>query len=95
MSDATSTSAGTSADSAGAVRSPEQIQADIDAAQQRLADQVDELSDRLAPQALAEDALGSVKGVFVDDTGAPKGKPIAIVAGTVAGLLLLRKIFHR
>jgi F0F1-type ATP synthase membrane subunit b/b' len=76
-------------------RTPEQIQADIDAAQQRLADQVDELSDRLAPQALAEDALGSVKKVFVEEDGSPKVKPIAIAAGTVTALLVLRKIFHR
>jgi hypothetical protein len=76
-------------------RSADQIQADIDAAQQRLADQVDVLSERLAPQALAEDALGSVKRVFLEEDGTPKRKPIAIVVGTVAGLVLLRKIFHR
>jgi hypothetical protein len=80
---------------AAPTRSPEQIQADIDAAQQRLADQVDVLSERLAPQALAEEALGGVKRVFVDEDGTPKRKPIAIVAGSVAGLLLLRKLFHR
>ena len=77
------------------VRSPEQIQADIDAAQQRLADQVDTLSERLAPQSLAEDAIDSVKRVFVEEDGTPKRKPIAIAVGTVAGLLLLRKLFHR
>ncbi len=74
---------------------PEQIQADIDAAQRRLADQVDELSDRLAPQSLAEDAIGRVKGVFVEANGSPKVKPIAIVAGTLTSLVVLRKIFHR
>lgn len=76
-------------------RTPEQIQADIDAAQRRLADQVDELSDRLAPQSLAEDAIGRVKGVFVEADGTPKVKPIAIVAGTLTSLVVLRKIFHR
>lgn len=76
-------------------RTPEQIQSDIDAAQRRLADQVDELSDRLAPQSLAGDALGKVKAVFVEDDGSPKVKPIAIVAGTLTSLLVLRKIFHR
>jgi hypothetical protein len=74
---------------------PEQIQADIDAAQRRLADQVDELSDRLAPQSLAEDAIGRVKEVFVEADGSPKVKPIAIVAGTLTSLVVLRKIFHR
>jgi hypothetical protein len=76
-------------------RSPEEIQAEIDAAQQRLADQVDVLSERLAPQALAEDAIGKVKAVFVEEDGTPKRKPIAVAVGTVAGLLLLRKLFHR
>jgi hypothetical protein len=76
-------------------RSPEQIQSDIDAAQKRLADQVDELSDRLQPQALASDALDGVKKVFVEEDGSPKVKPIAIAAGTVTALLVLRKIFHR
>ena len=76
-------------------RTPEEIQADIDAAQKRLADQVDVLSERLAPQALAEDALGTVKRVFVEEDGTPKRKPIAIAVGTVASLLLLRKLFHR
>lgn len=80
---------------AAPVRTPEQIQSDIDTAQRRLADQVDELSDRLAPQSLAEDALSRVKSVFVDEDGSPKAKPIAIVAGTLTSLVVLRKIFHR
>jgi len=65
-------------------RTPDQIQSDIDEAQQRLADQVDQLSDRLQPQALAEDAVSGVKGM-----------PIAIVAGSITTLIVLRKIFHR
>ena len=77
------------------VRSAAQIQADIDAAQARLASRVDELSDRLNPQHLAEEAVGGVKRVFVHEDGTPKGKPIAIVAGGLTALLVLRKIFHR
>ena len=76
-------------------RKPDEIQSDIDAAQQRLADQVDALSDRLAPQSLAEDALGGVKKVFIEEDGTPKAKPIAILAGTLTALVVLRKIFHR
>lgn len=76
-------------------RTPEQIQSEIDAAQRRLADQVDELSDRLAPQSLAEDAMGGIKRVFVEADGSPKVKPLAIVAGTLTSLIVLRKIFHR
>ena len=80
---------------AAPTRSPQEIQADIDAAQLRLADQVDSLSERLAPQALAEEAIGGIKKVFVEADGTPKTRPIAIAAGAVAGLIVLRKIFHR
>ena len=61
----------------------------------RLADTVDALSDRLSPASLADDATSSVKGVFVDRDGRIKPKPIAIIGGTVAGLVVLRAIFHR
>ena len=77
------------------VRSAAQIQADIDAAQERLASHVDELSDRLNPQHLAEEAVGGVKRIFVHSDGTPKVKPIAIVGGGLAALVVLRKIFHR
>jgi F0F1-type ATP synthase membrane subunit b/b' len=76
-------------------RTPDQIQSDIDEAQQRLADQVDQLSDRLQPQALVEDAVSGVKGIFLEEDGSPKAKPIAIVAGSITTLIVLRKIFHR
>jgi hypothetical protein len=75
-------------------RSVAQIQADIASNQQRLADTVDELSGRIAPQALAEEAKAKVKGVFVHPDGSPKGKPIAIIGGAIAGLVVLRAIFH-
>jgi hypothetical protein len=77
------------------VRTPEEIQADIDAAHERLAATVDELSERLSPANLAEDAKGSIKSVFVDEYGSVKPKPVAIVVGSVVGLFVLRAIFHR
>jgi len=92
---APSTSSSSPAAPEAPVRSPEEIQADIDAAQQRLAATVDELSERLSPASLADDAKSTVKGVFVDEYGTVKPKPVAIVAGTVVGLLVLRAIFHR
>lgn len=88
------TNSDTAAVPAPASRTPEQIQADIDETQQQLAATVDELSDRLSPQALAEDATGVVKGWFLHPDGSVKGKPLAIVGGTLAGLLVLRKLFH-
>lgn len=76
-------------------RSAEEIQADIDAAHERLAATVDELQERLSPQSLLDEAKHTVRSVFVDDSGAIKRKPVAIVVGTVVGLVVLRAIFHR
>jgi hypothetical protein len=89
------TAKGTATAAAPPTRTPQQIQSDIDAAQQRLADQVDALSERLQPQALAGDALSTVKRVFLDENGSPKTKPIAIAVGSITALLVLRKLFHR
>jgi hypothetical protein len=72
----------------------DQIQADIASNQRKLAETVDEISGRIAPEALAEDAKATVKGWFVHPDGSPKGKPIAIIGGTVVGLIVLRRIFH-
>lgn len=76
-------------------RTPEEIQADIDAAQARLAATVDELSERLSPASLADEAKAGVKSVFVDEDGSVKPKPVAIIGGAVVGLIVLRAIFHR
>jgi hypothetical protein len=75
-------------------RSVAQIQADIAGNQRRLADTVDEISERITPQAIADGAKSKVKGVFVHPDGSPKGKPIAIIGGTIAGLVVLRAIFR-
>jgi hypothetical protein len=76
-------------------RSPEQIKADIAAGQQRLAETVDDLNERLSPQSLARDAVDRVKSTFIDEYGSPKPKPIAIAAGVVVGLVVLRGLFGR
>ena len=75
-------------------RSAAQIQSDIASGQQDLAKTVDEISERIAPEAIAEQAKGAVKSWFVHPDGSPKGKPIAIIGGTLAGLIVLRQIFH-
>lgn len=74
-------------------RSPDQIKADIASTQRRLATTVDDLNDRLSPESLAREAGDKVKGVFVRPDGSVKGRPIAIIAGTIAGMVVLRKIF--
>ena len=87
---------GTAADKTPAeARSAAEIQADIDTAQARLASRVDELSERLSPQHLADEAVTGVKKIFLNEDGSPKVKPIAIAAGALTSLVVLRKIFHR
>jgi len=76
-------------------RSAAEIKADIDEAQLRLASNVDELSERISPEQLAQEAVQKVKDAFINEDGSPKPKPIAIVAGSVVGLVVLRAIFHR
>ena len=56
---------------------------------------MDELSERISPDQLAQEAVQRVKDTFMNDDGSPKPKPIAIVAGSVVGLVVLRAIFHR
>lgn len=75
-------------------RTVEQIQADITSGQQQLAQTVDAISDRIAPEALARDAKDTVRSWFVDSRGRVKGRSVAIVAGAVAGLIVLRQVFH-
>jgi hypothetical protein len=76
-------------------RTPEEIQTEIDAAQRRLADNVDALSDRIRPEALLADIKEKVRNTYLDENGEPKSKPIAITAGGLSAFLVLRKIFHR
>lgn len=95
MSQTTTSSTPPAAPTPPPVRTPEEIQADIDAAQARLAATVDELSERLSPASLADEAKAGVKSVFVDEYGSVKPKPIAIIGGAVVGLVVLRAIFHR
>jgi len=75
-------------------RSVEQIQADISSGQQQLAQTVDAISDRIAPEALARDAKDTVVSWFVDSDGRVKGRSVAIVAAAITGLVVLRQVFH-
>jgi hypothetical protein len=84
-----------SAESNGS-RTPEQIAADLAATRERLADTVDALVGRVQPKQLAGRAVANAKGYFVEPDGDVRTDRIAKigagVAGTVGGLLLLRKL---
>jgi hypothetical protein len=74
-------------------RTADQIKADITATQQRLAGTVDDLNQRLSPESLLRETGDAVKGVFVRPDGSVKGRSVAIAAGTVVGLIVVRQIF--
>lgn len=72
------------------------IERDIEQTRERLAATIDQLVHRASPKTIARRELNSVKGYFVDPTGAPRQDNIIKVAGGVVGVLalfvLVRKI---
>jgi hypothetical protein len=82
----------------GATRSVDQIEADIAAARDRLADTVDELHTRTAPQEIARRQVESVKTKFTEATRTESGelrteRVAALAAAAVAliGLGVIRR----
>lgn len=80
-------------------RTPAQIESDLKATRDRLAVTVDTLADQVNPRNLANRALASIKGRFVDAAGRPDPRKVAPIAGAVVGTVVLlvglRKLFHR
>ena len=74
-------------------RNPEDIVKDIDATRERLVTNLDELGDRLQPEAIAKRQVDKVKAYYVDDVSGEIRQDRAIKTGAIAlGLLLLRKL---
>lgn len=74
-------------------RNPEDIVKDIDATRERLVTNLDELGDRLQPEAIAKRQVDKVKAYYVDDASGEIRQDRAIKTGAIAlGLLLLRKL---
>lgn len=77
-------------------RSAEDIQAEIEATRQRLADNLAQLKTETTPQALAQRAGHAAKGlVFDHETGEWRRERIIAIGGVVVGLLLVRKGLRR
>lgn len=70
-------------------RTPEQIEADIEATRVRLAETVDELATRVKPANLARQAGEGARAQVVDEAGALRTGRVAALAGVLALLLLL------
>jgi hypothetical protein len=80
-------------------RSPAEIEADITQTRNRLADTLDELTERLTPRALLRRANTKARGVFVGEDGSVRKGRVAIVAGAatsaLGGAVALRRIKPR
>ena len=74
-------------------RNPEDIVKDIDATRERLDSNLDELGDRLQPEAIAKRQVDKVKAYYIDDVSGEIRQDRAMKTGAIAlGLLLLRKL---
>jgi len=77
-------------------RSPAEIEADIEQARQRLADTLDELTERLSPRAVLRRGNSVVRGAFVAEDGSVRKDRAALAVGAVlsaiGGAVALRKL---
>ncbi len=67
-------------------RKPEQIEADLAAARERLAATVDELKQRLTPSSIAKRSVASLRERVTTPSGAPRPEVIAAAAVFVLGV---------
>lgn len=70
-------------------RSAVEIEADLDAAAQRLSANVDALVDRLSPKNVAKQSLGGAKGLMTTESGRLRPEVIGAVAGALVGAAVL------
>jgi len=77
-------------------RSPAEIEAEIERTRQRLADTLDELSERLSPRAVLRRADSSLRDAFVAEDGSVRRDRAALAIGAVVsavgGVVALRKL---
>ena len=68
-----------------------QLEAEIDSARQNLASTIEQLRAETTPAALAQRGLNTVKGFFTDEYGGIRPERVAMAAGVVVGLVVLRR----
>ncbi|MCF6379577.1 DUF3618 domain-containing protein [Nocardioides KLBMP 9356] len=81
----------------GGARTPEQIEAEIEAQRAQLADTVDELAAKLDVKSQAKEKVASLKDAATTDSGAPRAEVLAAAGSLVAMavvLLLWRRRNH-
>ena len=74
-------------------RKPEDIVKEIDATRERLVTNLDELGDRMQPEAIMRRQVDKVKAHYIDDVSGEIRQDRAIKTGAIAlGVLILRKL---
>lgn len=80
-------------------RTPEQIEAEIEATRARLADSIDELVDKAHPRNVAKRQVEHARSQVFDPDGNLRTEKIATVVGAVAAgvavLLIVRRLVNR
>ncbi len=71
------------------------LENEIEETRKRLGATIDELVYRASPKTIARREIASVKGYFVDPSGAPRQDNILKVAGGVAGVIALFVIVRK
>ena len=70
-----------------------EIQQDIATTRDRLVNNLEQLKAETSPKALGEKASTAAKSVVMNDDGSVRVERVAMIAGAVVGLLLIRKGF--
>jgi hypothetical protein len=68
-----------------------QLEAEISDARANLASTIEQLKAETSPQALAHRGVNAVKGFFTDEYGGIRPERVAIAAGAVVTLVVLRR----
>ena len=73
-----------------------ELEAQMEATRERLADTIDQLVYRSSPKTIARREITSIKGYFVDlQTGQPRTTNILKVAGGIAGMIALFAVVRK
>ncbi|MDQ6688799.1 MAG: DUF3618 domain-containing protein [Actinomycetota bacterium] len=78
-----------------AVEQMSSIETEIEQTRDRLASTIDQLVHRVSPKTIAQRQVASVKGCFVDPTGAPRQDNIIKVAGGTVGVIALLVVVRK
>ncbi len=70
-------------------RTPEEIQAEVEAQRQRLASTVDDLAAKLDVKSQAQDKVASIKDSATTDNGKPRPEVVAAAVSLVAMAVVL------